>query len=557
MNAKPQQLGKYELRERLERGGMGEVWKAYDTQLRRYVAIKLLNTDLQTNPNFVSLFTREAQFVASLRHPNIIQVHDFQFTGAGKSDANAYMVMDYVEGGTLADYIRDTSQKGQFPPAADMVYLFTAISLALDYAHQRGMVHRDIKPANILLDKRNPFGKPLGEPVLTDFGIARLQGTATGTLTGIVVGTPRYLSPEQAQGRAGTELSDLYSLGIILYEMVTGTTPFQGENQLAIMMQHIYETPPDPTTFNPNISPALAAVVLKSIAKEPEQRFPSASAMTIALAQALNVPVPASLLAPASPNAEYGVNPLLPSNLPSGNVGTPSSLADTPPLTFTPSLHGSTKTEEARSVHFTPVPADVQLPSHQADRQGRPYMLQRRHRRWAFIALIVCSLLILVGAGMGAVSLLTAHDQNGANGTPNTAGSVVGWIAFSSSTKGTNDQIELHLQNVPAPPAGKIYYAWLDQSSNNNDNNATSVPPHWPLCNNGGTINCSFTDLLQSRNLLAQYDWFLITIESKDATPVIPYPDAAARRYYALLSHNGPTRFDVKTCPASNAPTLC
>lgn len=557
MNAKPQQLGKYELRERLERGGMGEVWKAYDTQLHRYVAIKLLNTDLQTNPNFVSLFTREAQFVASLHHPNIIQVHDFQFTGAGKSDANAYMVMDYVEGGTLADYIRDTSQKGQFPPAADMVYLFTAISLALDYAHQRGMVHRDIKPANILLDKRNPFGKPMGEPVLTDFGIARLQGTATGTLTGIVVGTPRYLSPEQAQGRAGTELSDLYSLGIILYEMVTGTTPFQGDNQLAIMMQHIYETPRDPASLNPNVSPALAAVVLKSIAKEPEQRFPTASAMTIALAQALNVPVPASLLAPASPDMQHGVNPLQPSSLPSGNVCPPSPLTDTPPLTFTPSLHVTTKTEEARSVHSTPVPADVQLHSHYADRQGRPSMLQIRRRRWAFIALIVCSLLLLVVAGIGAVSLLNGQVQKGATGTPNTAGSVVGWIAFSSSTKGTNDQIELHLQNVPAPPAGKIYYAWLDQSSNNSDNSVSSIPPHWRLCKNDGTIDCSFTDVLQSRNLLAQYDWLLITVESKDATPVIPYPDAAARRYYALLSHNGSTRFDVKVCSANNASPPC
>jgi serine/threonine protein kinase len=550
MNAKPQQLGKYELRERLERGGMGEVWKAYDTQLRRHVAIKLLNAGLQANPNFVSLFTREAQFVASLHHPNIIQVHDFQFTGAVGSDANAYMVMDYVEGGTLADYICATSQKGQFPPATDMVYLFTAISLALDYAHQRGMIHRDIKPANILLDKRNPFGKPMGEPILTDFGIARLQGTATGTLTGMVVGTPRYLSPEQAQGSAGNELSDLYSLGIILYEMVTGTSPFQGDNQLAIMMQHIYETPPDPTTLNPNISPALSAVVLKSIAKEPEQRFPTASAMTIALAQALNVPVPASLYKPASLDAENNVNPLQPHTRLPESVRNPSLPTDTPLLTFTPPINGKTKTEAVLPFHHTPIPAGMQSPTFPVSPP-----LRLRRKRWASIVLIVCSILLLLGAGLGAVSLFITHIPTSA--TPNTAGAVVGWLSFSSSNKGTNDRLELHLQNIPAPPAGKIYYAWLDQSSNNNDNNATRIPPHWRLCNNDGTMNCSFTDIPQSRNLLAQYDWFLITTESIDSTPVIPYPDSVARRYYALLSHNGPTRFDVKACSASNASMPC
>src|SRR5438874_4518513 len=184
MSAGPQRLGKYELEKRLERGCMGQVWKAYDTQLRRYVAIKVLHADLQANPDFVSRFSREAQFVASLRHPNIVQIHDFQFTGAEESDGQgqasapttAYMVMDYVEGGTLADYIRATSRKGLFPPAVDIVYLFTAISLALDYAHHLGMIHRDIKPANILLDKRATTGRPLGEPILTDFGIAKLQG---------------------------------------------------------------------------------------------------------------------------------------------------------------------------------------------------------------------------------------------------------------------------------------------------------------------------------------------------------------------------------------------
>ncbi len=131
-------------------------------RLRRYVAIKLLHADLQANPDFVAHFLREAQLVASLRHPNIVQVHDFQLINTQGSSVKAYMVMDYIEGGTLADYIRNTVRKGFFPQAADIVYLFTAISLALDYAHQQGMIHRDIKPANILLDKPSYCGQTSG-----------------------------------------------------------------------------------------------------------------------------------------------------------------------------------------------------------------------------------------------------------------------------------------------------------------------------------------------------------------------------------------------------------
>src|SRR6266550_272371 len=182
MRIEPRRLGKYELRERLGRGGMGEVWKAFDNQLQRNVAIKLLHADLQSDPSFVSRFQREAQVIASLHHPNIVQIYDFQVSQQTDSEnATAYMVMDYVEGRTLANYIRDTSRLGKFPPAADLLHLFTPISTAIDYAHEKGMIHRDIKPANILLDKRTTKDKPMGEPVLTDFGIAKLQGAGATT----------------------------------------------------------------------------------------------------------------------------------------------------------------------------------------------------------------------------------------------------------------------------------------------------------------------------------------------------------------------------------------
>ncbi|HCP73219.1 MAG TPA: serine/threonine protein kinase, partial [Ktedonobacter sp.] len=156
MSTNSQRLGKYELLERLGQGGMAEVWKARDTLLQRYVAIKILHANLQEDPNFITRFEREAQLIASLHHPNIVQIHDFQITRIPESTTPiAYMVMDYIEGGTLDEYIASTSARGKIPSPTQIVHLFTSMSLAIDYAHQQGMIHRDIKPANILLDKNN------------------------------------------------------------------------------------------------------------------------------------------------------------------------------------------------------------------------------------------------------------------------------------------------------------------------------------------------------------------------------------------------------------------
>src|SRR5438874_4621116 len=293
MSSGQRRLGKYELKERLGRGGMAEVWKALDTQLQRYVAIKLLHTDLRADPNFMTRFVREAQAIASLRHPNIVQIHDFQ-ASTDELDNTAYMVMNYIEGPTLAEYIRDTSRIGMFPPLADIVHVFASISSAIDYAHRRGMIHRDIKPTNIMLDRRHSPGQQMGKPILMDFGIVKLLGTSANTLTGTgsLIGTPLYMSPEQAQGHPGNERSDIYSLGVILYEICTGVRPFQGDNPSVIMLQHISAIPTHPGIINPNIRPALATVILRSLAKDPAARFPTASSMATAMLDALGMTPP-------------------------------------------------------------------------------------------------------------------------------------------------------------------------------------------------------------------------------------------------------------------------
>lgn len=504
----PERLGKYELLERLGQGGMGEVWKARDTELRRFVAIKLLHADLQANPDFVTHFMHEAQLVASLHHPNIVQIHDFQLTSAAGTSVKAYMVMDYVEGGTLADYIRDTVRKGLFPPAADLVYFFTTISLALDYAHQKGMIHRDIKPANILLDKSTMRGKAIGEPILTDFGIAKLQGTSASTVTRALIGTPRYISPEQAESRPVDERSDLYSLGIVLYEMLTGVTPFRGDNPIAIMMQHVHEMPAPPSLINPSISPAVSAVVLQSISKDPQVRFPSATAMTVALAQAFNVPVPAILNRPRNMGEEPMYNPLQPFR---------PVTAYPPPLAASP-----------------PVPSP---PTH------------LRHRN-LLIALI--GLLLLLGTGAFFAFPLISSKHGATTTQPNSSSGIVGRIVFASSRNApphTFDQLHIDLTNIPPPPAGKVYYGWLE-----NANGESTEYQHWEIQPSNGDVQGLYESNPKNTDLLTYSTLFLITEEAAGSVPVVPIPDPNLHIFYAIISHTSSSSpaFEVRHCPSRN-----
>src|SRR5205085_1708170 len=197
MSTTPRRLSKYELQQLLGRGSTGEVWQAYDLQMRRKVAIKLLHPDLlQTDPNFMTHFMQAGQLLTSLHHPNIVQIHEVNISRPSASQGvTPYIVMDYIEGqSTIAQYIQQTSRAGKFPPVSAIVYLFSSLGLAIDYAHEQGCVHGDIRSANILLNQNNTTHFASGEPMLTDFGIANLDGSQLTT-------SPFYLSPEQVKGQ--------------------------------------------------------------------------------------------------------------------------------------------------------------------------------------------------------------------------------------------------------------------------------------------------------------------------------------------------------------------
>ncbi|WP_426364798.1 protein kinase domain-containing protein [Streptomyces sp. E-08] len=265
--------GRYQLRDLLGEGGMASVYLAYDSALDRQVAIKTLHTELGREQSFRERFRREAQAVAKLSHTNIVSVFD---TGEDTLDGAVmpYIVMEYVEGQPLGSVLAaDVQQYGAMP--ADKALKVTAdVLAALEVSHEMGLVHRDIKPGNVMTTKR-------GVVKVMDFGIARAMqsGVTSMTQTGMVVGTPQYLSPEQALGRAVDARSDLYSVGIMLFQLLTGRLPFDADSPLAIAYAHVQEEPVAPSSVNRSVTPAMDALVARALRKNPNERFPSAAAM--------------------------------------------------------------------------------------------------------------------------------------------------------------------------------------------------------------------------------------------------------------------------------------
>lgn len=271
-------LGPYRIISRIGQGGMATVYKAYHAAMDRHVAIKVLPSQLADSPEFVARFQQEARTIAKLEHTHILPVYDY-----GETDGIMYLVMRYLDAGMLNDRI-----EAGLIPLPEIDRLFTQLADALTYAHNRGVVHRDLKPSNVLLDAE-------GSVFLSDFGIAKiLESSQKLTATGGMIGTPAYMSPEQARGNVVDRRSDLYSLGIILYEMVTGRLPFEAETPMAVMLKQITADLPLPSSAKPDIPPAIEQTLLKALAKDPADRFASAAEFASAWKRALSPNIEAS-----------------------------------------------------------------------------------------------------------------------------------------------------------------------------------------------------------------------------------------------------------------------
>ncbi len=284
MSTAPRRLGNYELLQPLGRGNVGDVWKGRDVALHRDVAVKILHSDLQADPHFMTHFTEKGQSLVLLHHPNLVRVYETTIQrDAESSETIAYIVTEYVEKYTLTDYLQGTSHRGIFPAVSDIVYLFTNLGAALDYAHQNGIIHGNLKPDNILLNRQKRSQFSAGEPMLADIGITQIVGEDNN------ISSPQYISPEQAAGDPAGKASDIYALGIILYEICTGVVPFRNESSVAIMMQHINALPTPPVLINPNIPPALSEVILRAMAKDTATRFSRASLLAAAIVDACSI----------------------------------------------------------------------------------------------------------------------------------------------------------------------------------------------------------------------------------------------------------------------------
>jgi serine/threonine protein kinase len=311
-------IGKVRIEKLLARGGMAEVYLGTHLTLARPVAVKLLHSFIEEEPSLLERFQREARVVAGLRHPNIVQVFDFDTI-----DGHPYIVMEYLKGPTLATYLRYLSQRKKRVPFDQIARLLKGLTAGLDYAHKQGVIHRDIKPANILLHNRTdevPLDKTLPndvEAIVTDFGLVRVINEASQTTSGILSGTPLYMSPEQARGDPIDHRSDIYSLGIVLYEMLAGRLPFQADNTLTVLHMHIHATP----LPIPGIPAGVQAVIDRALLKNPDDRYQTSRELAIDYYRSIGMTAEAGIIQALNPVSPVPIEP---------PIETPGSLTPKP-----------------------------------------------------------------------------------------------------------------------------------------------------------------------------------------------------------------------------------
>ncbi len=386
-------LGKYRLVEQLGRGGMAEVYKAYQPGLDRYVAVKVMHSFLSEDKDFLARFQREAKLVASMRHPNIVQVHDFDV-----ESGLSYMVMEFIDGDTLKGRLQNLEDKNQWISIDEAVRISLLVGSALKYAHRLGMVHRDVKPANVMIEKQ-------GNVILTDFGIAKIfsgGGATQLTATGAMVGTPSYMAPEQGMGQPGDERSDIYSLGIMLYQLVTGRLPYEADTPLAVVLKHINEALPMPRQANPEVPESLERVILKAMAKNPDDRYQHVGEMLNDLKRATGMTLDETptdtMRARALPAGATSVGTGVITPFPTSARAAPSTAVGKPSV---PTIVAS-----------TPAPAVPAAPARRAGLSA-----------WV-IVLIVLAVLFVGVIGVAAVSSMNQQNQARALSSTGTAQAV-------------------------------------------------------------------------------------------------------------------------------------
>lgn len=385
--------GRYLIQELLGQGGMSAVYKAMDENLNRVVAVKLIHPHLSTDPEFVRRFEEEARAVAQLRHPNIIQVFDFDH-----DDDVYYIVFEFVPGETLQDRLKRLHENDRRMDIEKTISIGAKLADALNYAHERNLIHRDVKPANVMLNVNN-------DPVLMDFGIVKIMGGTQHTATGAVMGTARYMSPEQIKGERVDERTDLYSLGVLLFEMAGGRAPFESDSAMTIMMMHVNDPVPDLRQLRPDVPLGLIQVINRALQKDKEKRFSRASE----IARMLRHPG-LSATAP-SPAAQQTI--VEPAPKPKASEPEPERPAPTPGSTG-PAATPAAEREPATA--STP-PASVASPSG----AGGAGLLKRPALIGGAIGLVVLAIVCVAGASLLFNSGLLGGG-NGDEGTPAAVG---------------------------------------------------------------------------------------------------------------------------------------